>query len=40
MMKREFEVIFKSYYIPVKSFLRKLIKNEDDAEDIAQDVFT
>lgn len=40
IMQREFEVIFKSYYIPVKSFLRKLVKTEDDAEDIAQDVFT
>lgn len=39
-MQREFEVIFKSYYSPVKSFLRKLVKTEDDAEDIAQDVFT
>lgn len=40
IMQREFEVIFKSYYSPVKSFLRKLVKTEDDAEDIAQDVFT
>lgn len=40
MMQREFEVIFKRYYIPVKSFLKKLVKTGDDAEDIAQDVFT
>ena len=39
-MQREFEVIFKSYYAPVKSFLRKLVKSEADAEDIAQDVFS
>jgi len=39
-MQREFEVIFKSYYSPVKSFIKKLVKTEDDAEDIAQDVFT
>lgn len=39
-MQREFEVIFKSYFVPVKSFIRKLVKTDDDAEDIAQDVFT
>ena len=39
-MQREFEVIFKNYYAPVKSFLRKLVKSEADAEDIAQDVFS
>lgn len=39
-MQGEFEVIFKSYYIPVKSFVRKLVKVEDDAADIAQDVFS
>lgn len=39
-MQREFEVIFKNYYAPVKSFLRKLVKSEADAEDIVQDVFS
>lgn len=39
-MQREFEVIFKSYYIPVRTFIKKLVKTDDDAEDIAQDVFT
>lgn len=35
----EFEVIFMYYYPKVKNFARKLIKSEEDAEDIAQDVF-
>lgn len=39
-MQKEFEKIFKTYFAPVKNFVRKLVKSEDDAEDIAQDVFT
>ena len=39
-MHQEFAKIFKQYYPPVKSFVRKLVKAEADAEDIAQDVFT
>jgi len=39
-MHQEFEDIFKSYYPAVRSFIRKLVKTEDDAEDLAQDVFS
>ena len=39
-MQKEFEKIFKTYFAPVKNFVSKLVKSEDDAEDIAQDVFT
>ncbi len=39
-MQKEFGKIFKTYFAPVKNFVRKLVKSEDDAEDIAQDVFT
>ena len=40
IMQKEFGKIFKTYFAPVKNFVRKLVKSEDDAEDIAQDVFT
>lgn len=39
-MHKEFAKIFKQFYPPVKSFARKLVKCDADAEDIAQDVFT
>lgn len=39
-MHREFAKIFKQFYPPVKSFVKKLVKCDADAEDIAQDVFT
>ena len=38
-MTETFESIFKTYYPPVKQFAMKLLKNEDDAQDVAQDVF-
>ena len=39
-MHQEFAKIFKKFYPPVKSFVRKLVKCDADAEDIAQDVFS
>lgn len=39
-MEQGFELIFKTHYSAVKHFVLMLIKSEEDAEDIAQDVFT
>ncbi len=39
-MQKEFEVIFRSFYAPVKTFIYKLVKSEDDAADLAQEVFS
>ncbi|MDR1221289.1 MAG: RNA polymerase sigma-70 factor [Tannerella sp.] len=36
---KAFESIFLSYYDRVKNFINGLIKSEDDAEELAQDVF-
>ena len=35
-----FETIFKTHYSSVKHFIFFLLKSEQDAEDLAQDVFT
>lgn len=40
MMDKEYNKLFRQYFIPVKSFIKKLVKSDDDAEDLAQDVFT
>lgn len=39
-MYQVYSQLFKTYFRPVKSFIRKLVKSDLDAEDIAQDVFT
>ena len=39
-MDKEYNKLFRQYFIPVKSFIKKLVKSDDDAEDLAQDVFT
>lgn len=39
MMDKEYNKLFRQYFNPVKSFIRKLVKSDDDAEDLAQDVF-
>ncbi|MCD8386446.1 MAG: RNA polymerase sigma-70 factor [Bacteroidales bacterium] len=39
-MHKEFEIIFKSYYGPIRAFILRLVKSEDDAEDLVQDVFS
>ena len=37
---QHFEIIFKAHYSSVKYFIFFLLKSEQDAEDLAQDVFT
>jgi len=37
---QHFETIFKTHYSSVKHFIFFLLKSEQDAEDLAQDVFT
>lgn len=37
--KREFEAVFVQYYSKVKTFAAILLKSEEEAEDIAQDIF-
>ena len=37
--KKRFEYIFLHYFPKVKSFAYKLLQSEEDAEDVAQDVF-
>ncbi len=39
MMKNSFEPFFLKYYPFVKSFALKLLKSEEEAEDVAQDIF-
>lgn len=39
-LARHFETIFKTHYSSVKHFIFFLLKSEQDAEDLAQDVFT
>lgn len=39
-LAQQYETIFSEYYSVVKYFAQSLLKSEDDAEDIAQDVFT
>lgn len=39
-LEQQFDMVFKSYYSMVKHFALLLLKSEDDAGDIAQDVFT
>lgn len=39
-LEQEFDLVFKAYYSMVKHFALMLLKSEDDAGDIAQDVFT
>lgn len=39
-MQQLYSDIFKAYFKPVKSFIKKLVKSDHDAEDLAQDVFT
>ena len=34
-----FESLFRLYYPKLKNFLRSLLKNEDEACDLAQDIF-
>lgn len=36
---KEFEALFRSMYPKVKAFAQGILQSEDDAEDIAQDVF-
>ena len=40
LLAQQFETIFTKYYSVVKYFALMLLKSEEDAEDIAQDVFT
>ncbi len=39
-LPQHFEALFKSHFSSVKFFINMLLKSEEDAEDIAQDVFT
>lgn len=39
LLAQQFEIIFNRYFSPVKYFALLLLKSEEDAEDIAQDVF-
>ena len=36
---KEFEALFRMMYPKVKAFARGLLQSEEDAEDVAQDVF-
>ncbi|MDR0743347.1 MAG: RNA polymerase sigma-70 factor, partial [Tannerella sp.] len=36
---KAFEAVFLSYFDKVKRFIAGLVRSEDDAEDLAQDVF-
>ena len=38
-LARQFEIIFTTHYSAVKYFAINLLKSEEDAEDIIQDVF-
>ena len=40
LLAKQFGMIFTEYYSVVKYFAFMLLKSEEDAEDIAQDVFT
>lgn len=40
MIDKEYNILFRQYFTPVKCFIKKLVKSDDDAEDLAQDVFT
>lgn len=37
--KRKFEELFRTMFPKVKAFAQKILQSEDDAEDIAQDIF-
>ncbi len=39
-LPQHFEALFKSHFSSVKFFINMILKSEEDAEDIAQDVFT
>ena len=39
MMHSSFNLLFNEYFRPVKSFVKKLVKSDIEAEDIAQEVF-
>ena len=39
ILEKKFEQFFMNHYPKVKNFARKLVKSEEDAEDIAQEVF-
>lgn len=39
LLAQQFETIFNKYFSAVRSFVFMLLKSEEDAEDIAQDVF-
>ena len=38
-LARKFEIIFNTYFSAAKNFAYMLLKSEEDAEDIAQDIF-
>ena len=40
LLAQQFETIFTKYYSVVKYFALMLLKSEEDAKDITQDVFT
>ena len=40
LLAKQFGIIFSEYYSTVKYFAFMLLKSEEDAEDIAQDIFT
>ena len=39
-LEQEFDLVFKAHYSLVKNFALMLLKSGQDADDIAQDVFT
>lgn len=39
-MQAEFETLFKIYHTPILTFLKKIVKSEEDAEDLAQEIFS